>query len=154
MILDKLLNLSFSFIESISPSELQQGSIKIMCNTEECFPKAGKYSMDVSPPLSLIHSTFIEAFLYKDLLRETKMSKTGFTVNSFLRCFLFLTFYDLMKMEVRTKRSWWPQSHYRFTFSSLFFLAVFLNQFDSTFFLLIFFFTFFFSSSWDINHLI
>lgn len=75
-----------------------------MCNTEECFPKAGKCSMNVSPPLSLIQSTFIAAFLCKGILRETKMNKTGFTVNSFLRCFLSLTFYDLMKMEVRTKK--------------------------------------------------
>lgn len=66
-----------------------------------------RWSVNVSPPTLLsIQSTFIEVFLWKGTLEGTKMSKAGFTVDSFLSCFSSLNILDLVKMGVKTKRSW------------------------------------------------
>lgn len=142
--------LSFSFIKwspSISPSDFNQGST--WHTLSRVLPKAS-VQWTLVPPLVNI---YWDVFSVKEP-GETKMSRTGFIGDSLLRYFSSLTFYDLIKTEIKAKRSWGPQSHYHFPFSNFFLnvLAVLLNEFYSTFSSLFSFLVS--SSSWDINHLI
>lgn len=127
-------------MESQSPSELQGGSIKITCNTliTECSAEANAKmfnTCEFPPPFLSIQPTVIEAFLWKGTFGETRMSKTGFTVDSFLRCFSPLTFYNPIEIngskDKKIKAT--PVSSFHI-FQFLYFLAMPLNEFDSTFF--------------------